>query len=214
MGTARVETYVQWLTHHCLHAQFCLLGGTAHQQHHHIVFHRAGTAGLRGAFSCMFRTVATSFELDVHAATRCVVFAVQHGPACCVNGQRWWGRLSVDSRDLDSGTMFGPAVVHTQIQQRLCCLLLSLLVLSLTNCIVVVTRCRALGNICVHILLRHLLSIRCCSFLPGNVLDRLSPLSVLTVEFQIHRQVQSTSIIASVFLIKALLLSTRPTDAI
>ena len=184
MGTARVETYVQRRTHHGLHAQFCLLGGTTQQQHHHIVFYRAGTAGLRGAFACLFCTVATLFELDLHAATRCVVFAVHHGPACFVNGQRWWGRPSIDSRDLDSGTVFGPAVVLTQIQQRLCCLLVLLLVLSLTNCIVVVTRCRPWGNIRVHILLRHLLSIRCCSFLPGNVLDRLSPLSVLTVSFK------------------------------
>jgi hypothetical protein len=29
---------------------------------------------------------------------------------------------------------------------------------------------------------------------PRNVLDRLSPLSVLTVEFQVHRQVRSASI--------------------
>jgi hypothetical protein len=31
-----------------------------------------------------------------------------------------------------------------------------------------------------------------------NVLDRLSPLSVLTVEFPVHRQVRSASILASV----------------
>jgi hypothetical protein len=33
-----------------------------------------------------------------------------------------------------------------------------------------------------------------------NALDRLSPLSVLTAEFQIHRQVQGASILAKAFL--------------
>jgi hypothetical protein len=38
-----------------------------------------------------------------------------------------------------------------------------------------------------------------------NVLDRLSPLFVLTVEFQVHRQVRSASILALVVLIGVLL---------
>jgi hypothetical protein len=49
-----------------------------------------------------------------------------------------------------------------------------------------------------HIAVNSVIGSSLAIFWSRNVLDRLSPLSVLTVEFPVHRQVRSASILASV----------------